>query len=317
MDVQPTSFDNDINDRYAQFAADTYRTFERDIRTGLQSNGTGRSLLVVIAEEHQDTQQEIDANLDIPLEDQEPALAAAISEISALESASRLVGQDKLTLSVELDARTLSIVTNMIEDNDGIVPQNLQEASLAYTIAYAINNNIEIAPIDDGGYTGAARDEYMADAISSLYKQVDVNEVPNVVVHITGLKNLSNLAGISDDEINDSYGRVTADESASPFRHTFDQTLMYNTVRYPDELMDVFYKADHDRPSIKNLVSEIAFATNPDNATQIDSPGAMQGRDEVNLSSLVQNAANNHALGLASKDTENPIQLANVDMNKM
>lgn len=316
MDVQPTSFDKDINDRYARFAADTYKTLESDIRNAVNTNSSGRSVLLVIGEEHQDSDAELEINNRVPIEEQEPALAAAISEISALEAASRLVGKENVTLSVEVNPRTLGVITQMLKDNQGFVPETLHPNPLAHTIAYAIQNGINVAPVDDSGFSGEVRNEFLVDSISNLSTQAGVAENPSVVVHVTGIKHLSNLAGYEDYEVDNAEGKITADPERSPFKYSYDQTLMYNTARFPRALMYVFNNSDQDNPTVKNLVSEIEFATNPDNAVQIDSPGAMESRNTLNLTSLVQNTAQQHDLRMADNDAEGTIQFANVDMNK-
>ncbi|MGN7438071.1 MAG: hypothetical protein ACTHOO_05435 [Alcanivorax sp.] len=286
--IDPPNQTSDNNKQvYQAFALSTYTTVRNALSEGLKESTDGLPILVVIGEQHMDSQPELDANEYTPDDQEEPAVAAAFTEIGALEAAARLVGKENMALSIEIPPDRLPYYVGRIRDNDGVIPDSDMEHPFMHTLAYAINNNIEIIPTDPGlEYVienEELREQMQRDAIAAIGVGDDA---PRVVVHVGGHYHLSNFAGFSNQEIRDTLGQVTRDERESPFDGVYNDVLFFNTARDTDEFirsMGVHLNA--------TAIGEAYYSENPANAIQIDAPGAMSEDVQHNIGEMVRQAA--------------------------
>jgi len=283
----PDQTSDDNKQVYQAFALSTYTTVRNALAEGLKEGADSLPILVVIGEQHADSQPELDANEYTPDDQEEPALAAAFTEIGALEAAARLVGKENMALSIEIPPDLLTFYVGRIRDNDGVIPDSELEYPFMHTLAYAINNNIEIIPTDPGleyiRENEELREQMQQDAIAAIGVGEDA---PRVVVHVGGHYHLSNFAGFSNQEIRETLGQVTRDERESPFEGVYNDVLFFNTTRNTDE-----YIRSMGRHRDATGIGEANYSENPANAIQIDAPGAMSEDVQRNIGEMVRQAA--------------------------
>ncbi len=295
------------SDKYRDFAVETYNRFDNDVNLALAQNKTGKSLLIVVGQEGKDSDYELKRNATIAPEDQEPAIAGAIAEISALEASARAVGAENVTLSVELNDRTLRALSKIIRENEGAVPARLADSTVFHTVAYAMERGINIVPNSPFTYKGEEATNFTIDAVRGM--ATESNGTPNVVVHVASMHNISNFAGYSDADVVAKRGEIDADDGRSPFNGVYDQTLMYNAARLPESMYNDFTRVSYSPGAAQTLISETNFATNPNNAEQIDAPGAFDEKPQmINVGEFVvdavdTNLSNNRDEGLAPRGT--------------
>lgn len=273
--------------KYQDFALETYTTVRQNLSSALLNEQDGLPVLVFIGEQHLDSQPELDANEYTPEARQEPALAAAFTEIAALEAAARLVGKNDIALSIELPPHRLSYYVDRIKEGGGIPDDFDRDFPFMHTLAFAVNNNIEVIPTDPGlehrHSNEEMREQMQRDAVSAIAAS---EGSPRVVVHVGGFHHLSNFAGYTNEEIRQSEGMVTKDQADSPFDGVYGDILFYNTTRNAPE----FLRSMSNHLS-RTTVGESNYAENPENAIQIDAPGAMCDEVQRNIGEMVRQAA--------------------------
>ena len=294
---------------YERFAAETYATFHGTIKGAVQAAPRGQDVLVVVGDDHADTPFRtyfIDPS-DKP-EDREPALAGAFSQISALEAAVRVAGKDGVKLSIELDEAKLKFITDAIRNNDGNVPPEFQPYTMFHTIAYAMKHDIPIVPNDPLHETAEKEgddinnEERERALIRGIISTADKHDQKtSVVVHVGGVAHLSNMLGYTDQEVIDAGGKIEAQGDRNPFNGTYASAHYFNPIRFSPTMMDVSNRVlanPNEPPDYKRQIAsdlaEHTFFTNPKNATQIDTPGAMPDDVKASIAEMVQEAARKH-----------------------
>lgn len=299
-----------MSEQYKKFAQKTYKTFEDGIKNAVvQSKG---SVLVIVTEQHRDTDLEMVVNTLSPPKDHEPAITAAYSHISALAAASKLAGRDKIALSVEMPADILSNFLKAIKENSGKVPERFMEFPTAHAIAYAQNKGIKIVPADPLGAAGPGinpeREEAMQESISAI---VTGGSSPKVVVHIGGFAHLPMLQGHNPDDIISSKGQLKADPQKNPFRKSYEQTLYFNTHRLSAVEEATMRSNPENNPDKGYEHFSGIYITKPENAVQIDAPGKAYHDDITNIAARVDAAAaatSSDALAPANARSSTPLK---------
>ena len=288
--------------KYQDFALHAYTTVRQNLSSALLNEEDGLPILVVVGEQHSDIQPELDANEYTPDARQEPALAAAFTEIGALEAAARLVGKDNMALSIELPPHRLSFYVDRIKDGGGVLNDFDRDFPFMHTLAFAVNNNIEIIPTDPGlehrSDNEELREQMQRDAVSAIAASEDG---PRVVVHVGGFHHLSNFAGYTNEEIRQTRGLVTKDDADSPFDGVYGDVLFFNTTRDTPEYLRSM--SGHLSPA---TIGEANYSQNPENATQIDAPGAMCDEVQRNIGEMVRQAAADYSTNMRVPQNDTP-----------
>ena len=321
---------------YERFAAQTYATFHGKISQAVGASPAGGSVLVVIGEEHQDSTLEMFLNNKVAPEDRQPAVASAFSHISALHSAVQIAGARNVVFSTELSPDVLEPIRKLLEKeikaNPGkefSIPEfeskyadvfmNQMDKPFLHAMAYAIKNNIPIVGSDPLGGQKAqpsynpAREQAQVDAITTLS-----GRDKKIVIHIAGQSHLSNLMGYSDEEVTAREGNFVAQAERNPFLSSFPQRLYFNTsrdtapYRETQEIVAPLY-AGYARMHRFNELAESRFATNPQNAIQIVTPGGIPRGVVERIESMVVDAGSEFAKGKAvltqgAGQAVNPVQ---------
>lgn len=306
--------DEEINKAvYQDFALRTYASVRTFMESYLRTNREGTPLLVVVGEQHLDIELEQQANESIPDELQEPALAAAFSEIGALEAAARLVGRDDIALSIELPPESLPKYVTAIRENGGIVPDPYKELPFMHTLAFAVNNNIEIVPTDPGlehrKTNEDLREEMQKTAISAI---ASADDPPRIIVHVGGQNHISNLSGYLNREIRANEGDVLRDDRPNPFAGVFDNVLFFNATRNAEQYIDSLGLSPNS-----TAIAESRYAENPANAIQIDAPGRMSEAVANNIGEMVRQAATDYNESMKAAAEEGATPDNNLIMAKM
>ncbi len=268
---------------YSEFAAQTYASINRALDQALcESNGG--SILMSIGEAHHNLSSD-DQN---PENEQNPALAGAFSEVSALAASQRLVGTENTVLAVELLAEDISYLIDGIENNNLRLDDFDVEATMAHAILYAHRNGIEIVPIEadaDVEMNAPERDEMMIDSIRAL----SLTDEQKIIVHVGGAAHMSNMAGFNNDTIENTTGVVTLDPDNTPSSGSYDDVVFVNTVMLPE---DYVTRLEQNSPQ---TYAEVMYFTDPDNAIQIDPPGKMRDEYRDNIGYMIDKAADDFA----------------------
>ncbi len=268
---------------YSEFAAQTYATINRALDQAL-CDSNGGSILMSIGEAHQNLRSD-DQN---PEDEQNPAVAGAFSEVSALAASQRLVGSENTVLAVELLAEDISYLIEQIETNDFQLDEFDVGMTLSHAILYAHKNGIEIVPIEadaDVEIDAPERDEMMIDSIRAL----SLTDEQKIIIHVGGAAHMSNMAGFSNDTIENTTGDVTLDPDNTPFSGFYDEVVFVNTVMLPEDYVNGLKQND------PQSYGEVMYFSDPDNAIQIDPPGKMRDEYRDNIGYMVDKAADDFA----------------------
>lgn len=292
--------------RYEAFARDTYAATRDHISTALKDSLPDLPVLVIVGESHLDTAQEKTANAYTADFMEEPALASAFTEISALEAAARLVGKENVVLSLEFRPDKFAEKVTAIRENGGVPPASHAHMPMMHTLAYAINNGFQIVPTDSGNHLHEtdpeARDQMMIDSLSAI---AAVEDKPKIVVHIGGSQHISNMLGFTNQDILDAEGKVSVEDAKTePFAGFYGYILAYNTTQDTPQtraerglnpnyglLSGKTYADTRDSDGAQRVISESRFYENPENAIQVNAPGAMDSHVQRNLGEMVRDAA--------------------------
>tara|TARA_R110002095_G_scaffold91656_1_gene80033 strand:- start:1894 stop:2823 length:930 start_codon:yes stop_codon:yes gene_type:complete len=280
-------------EKYKEFAEQTYETVSDSMRAAvLRSAQSDLPVLIMVGEHHLDIKQEREANKHTPDNMQNPASAAAFTEIATLEAAARLVGRDHMAFSMELPSDTLARLVSEIKDHNGTVPQNRQHLPFMHTIAYAVNNNIAINPSDPGiDYRKTdpeQREQMQRDSVAALACDDDIR----LVVHVGGVNHISNFSGYTNEEVQNAQGHLTRSEARDPFNGIYSETVFFNASHYSRDFLN-----DMKIPKNAASYSETVYSTNPRNAVQINAPGSIDRDTRAQIGEMVREAAQKHASG--------------------
>lgn len=291
INIYPPDTNQQEKPDYEAFAANTYATMHWAINHAMNKGGD-RSILTIIGEGH-NTNLYTQGKDGVSEDMQEPFVAAAFAEVSALEASKRLFGADNTVLSVELDADTLADVMEDLKNQDYVLDSSDIEVTMLHAISYAHKNGIEIVPNDfpsDMYETEAQRDLMMIDAIAAISREDERKSV----IHIGGAAHLSNMSGYTDEEIENAGGDLKLDLRETPFSDMYEQTIYVNAARFPQG-----YDLTYFEPQI---VAEASYMTDPENAIQIDAPGRIDFTTLNSVADMVNKAAQDHEARLAQRD---------------
>ncbi|SEN59309.1 hypothetical protein [Nitrosomonas marina] len=248
----------------------------------------GQNTLVIIGEEHVDP---------FEFKDMEPARQALYAHISALSAAKNIVGSDNVILSVEMDEETLKHAIRGISQG---IPNHLQDRPMAHTIKYALDNNIRMVASDTLGLHPSFQEYDNSSELRNYAQHKNIIETAQenseaYIVHIGGMLHLSNLQGYSNEEVIAANGQLSYDPEKSPFKDHYAHQFFINASHLSDYEIN---SAESRREKESNpfsefhaLLAEFNYASNKDNALQINPPYYAEHRRGEDIVSYIEDAA--------------------------
>lgn len=283
-----------MSEEYKQFARETYEKVYNEMKKSLELSGD-TPLLVMSGEHHFDSYKEKNYyNAIAPDSWQEPAAAAAYTHIAMIQAAIDLVGKENVVVSVEMDAFLEKFFeadrayfnSEMEKFQNGASLDSLSqenrtkmEQGAARAQYFAKNTGVEIVGTDleNRNPDEQLRKDAEIEAIGKI--ALRTQNTPKIVLHIGGADHIPSLQGHKQKEIEEDASALTKDPDKNPFLGIFGDTLFFNSGR-------AAWFGDGGQRSAAD-----GYYTNPDNAVQIDAPGAMDESDIREIEQRIQDAA--------------------------
>lgn len=296
-----------MSEKYEEFAKTVYKTIQKEITTALKE--TGGSILVFSGEQHkdepfeqqlnnmrrkeleqlynkygitQDFQKISKKNYGLTPADQEPALAGAYTHVATLKAAIEAVGTENVILSLELPENKISkIRSNLEKTRDPKINLSENHTPMYQAIAFADRNSIKVAA------SSAAKSSKDISAREVAIQENLRQLAPNtrIVVHAGGSNHLPLMQGHKDNEIKADNGTQISTSKIPPLGDAYTGFIYLNSTRLPTH-QKAFFKAakgstldSETKEVIQESLALNNYTTNPENAVQIDAPGAMDQRD--------------------------------------
>lgn len=259
---------------YRAFAETTYKGAREEIRQAM-TESPDLPVFVGSFETHTDTGYVDVRNAFRNDLDESPAMAAAVTHIAALQAAVDLAGKGNVVLDVELSDKLLKEFINSRNSRTSQgLPYDPGVQPIWHVVSYALDHGIKINPSDvlhDAPDAVEGQTRYEAELESVGLQALYTSGAPRVLVHVGGAGHLGNFQGFSQSELLSDGADLNRNLRAQPLEGIYGAEVYLHTPNSGDGSFD----------------RRVEYASDPANATQIDSPGRMSETDRMQLGQYV------------------------------